>query len=218
MHSFQDIIRSVTEKLKGPLPGLESQLKMTSRHRFKDGTIPTPPDSARPGSVLLLLYPVGGIPYVVFIKRPDYQGVHSGQISFPGGQKENSDRTPIETALRETEEEIGVDSKLVRVMGMLTPLYIPPSNFLVSPVVGCAMSRPEFRRDPVEVDEILELPLSEFFLESNRRDTAIQINEVYSIQAPCYCIGRNIIWGATAMMMSEFIDLTGNDTGLQADL
>ena len=210
MSIFADTISLVAEKLEGPLPGLESQLKMTSRQRLADGTIPAPPENARPGSVLLLLYPVDDLPYIVFIKRPDYQGVHSGQVSFPGGQREKSDLSSFDTALRETQEEIGVETGQVTVMGKLTPLYIPPSNFIVTPVVGYIESRPVFRRDPKEVAEILELPLAEFNREANRRIITIRISDSYSIDAPCYCIGSNVIWGATAMMMSEFVDLTGN--------
>lgn len=190
-----------------PLPGLQAQLKMTSiRSDRLDPHFKIPPD-ARPSAVLILLFPVSGAPHLVFIRRPEYGGVHSGQISFPGGKAEPSDRSSSATALRESWEETGVTIEKIVLLGALSQLYIPPSRFLVTPHVAYMTERPSFTRDPKEVEEILELPLDEFYNPENFREVSIKVRDDQIVRVPAYIIREQVIWGATAMMMSEFLEI-----------
>jgi 8-oxo-dGTP pyrophosphatase MutT (NUDIX family) len=113
----------------------------------------------------------------------------------------------VATALREAEEEIGVSRNTVIPIGILTDLFIPPSNFLVTPVVGYTHARPDFMPDPGEVDEILEVPLDLLLDENARQEKDITIFPAVKIKVPCFYIDGNIIWGATAMMLNELIDV-----------
>ncbi|MCU0370344.1 MAG: CoA pyrophosphatase [Bacteroidales bacterium] len=204
IHSFA---AGITQKMAGPLPGISSQLKMATMKRvMKDGQVVIP-GNVRKAGVLVLFYPVNGGISLVLIKRAEYPGVHSGQISFPGGGMEEGDQDIIATALRETEEEIGVDSATVFPVGKLSDLFIPPSNFLVTPVVGYTLERPEFRPDPEEVDRILEVPLDHLLDENTRQEHDITIFPAVDIKVPCFYVEGNIIWGATAMMLNELIDI-----------
>lgn len=153
-------------------------------------------------AVLLLLYPQLGSLYFVMIKRPEYPGVHSGQIGFPGGRRENGE-TFLETALREANEEIGVEAAQVDIIGKLTPIYIPPSDFEVHPFVGYASERPMWRPDPTEVAGIIEMPVRALL------DHTIKVREQWTIRdftldVPFYAFQGHKIWGATAIMLSEF--------------
>jgi 8-oxo-dGTP pyrophosphatase MutT (NUDIX family) len=207
MVQFSGLIAGIKKKMADPLPGIPSQLKMATIGRLmRDGKMVVPPD-ARKGSVLALFYPFNDHTCLVFIKRTEYPGVHSGQISFPGGGWEAGDQDMVATALREAEEEIGVDRNLVIPLGKLTDLFIPPSNFLVTPVVGYINERPDFRADPDEVDQILEISLDDLLNEENRQEREITIFPAIQLKVPCFYIDGNIIWGATAMMLSELMDV-----------
>lgn len=157
------------------------------------------------GSVLLLLFPsrddVGGLS-LVLTKRTDMVAEHKGQVSLPGGASEPGERLE-ETALREAYEELYVQPSAVNVVGHLTPLYILPSDFEVRPVVGHTPARPHFKANPQEVAEVLEMPLSTLL------DESIKVVERWAIRGiemdvPFYRFNGHAIWGATAMMLSEF--------------
>ena len=145
--------------------------------------------------------------------RPTYEGIHSGQISLPGGKYELTDSDLSVTALREAQEEIGVDSKKVRLIGRLSELYIPPSNYIVQPFVGVLETEPAFTPDPKEVERIIEIRLEDLLDEKNKRKKRILLRTGTSILAPCYIIDGNTIWGATAMILSEFREIARR-TGL----
>lgn len=207
MIDFNTFIETTRMLIHSPLPGLEAQMRMAGIRRIlQQESIPTPENANRAG-VLLFFYPVSEEPHLVFMKRTEDGGVHSGQISFPGGRAEKSDPDIIFTALREANEEVGIPTDKVQVIGKLTDLYIPPSGFLVTPVVGFSTSRPSFKADPSEVAEIIELPMASF-LEKNARTIAkIYINEGLQFDAPCFNIRGNIIWGATAMILNELLEM-----------
>lgn len=207
IRDFEGFISQLDKKLKKPLPGISSQLKMASMRRLIEGGKAVVPSDSKKAGVLVLFYPVDGHPYIVFIKRNEYPGVHSGQISFPGGGYEIKDKNLVNTALRESEEEIGVLRNLVRTMGQLSDLYIPPSHFLVTPVVGYTSVRPEFRPEPSEVQQILEIPLASFLDPNNLTEKEIILSPGSRFNAPCYYVDENIIWGATAMILHEMIDV-----------
>lgn len=212
MIEFADFVECTRKKLAGPLPGTLSQLKMASMRRLmKDGTIIIPGD-VRKGGVLALFYPSGGHIYLALIKRTEYPGVHSGQISFPGGGFEEGDEDIIATALREAEEEIGVDRKAVIPIGTLTELFIPPSNFLVTPVVGYTSERPDFIPDPDEVDLILEISLDDLLKDETKQEQDITLFPAINLRVPCFYVEGHVIWGATAMMLSELIDIINQES------
>ncbi|MCI0711618.1 MAG: CoA pyrophosphatase [Chloroflexi bacterium] len=172
---------------------------------------PMPRSTSRPESrndgpnlsaVLLLLYPQLESLYFVMIKRPEYPGVHSGQIGLPGGRCEDGE-TFLETALREANEEIGVAAAQVDIVGNLTPIYIAPSDFEVHPFVGYASERPMWRPDPAEVAGIIEMPVRTLL------DHTIKVREQWTVrdftlEVPFYAFQGHKIWGATAIMLSEF--------------
>ena len=141
--------------------------------------------------------------YLSLIKRSEYQGVHSGQISFPGGKSELSDASLEETALRECREELGISLEAVPKLIPLTPLYIPPSNFLVSPFITYNPQDPDFFPDAREVASHIELPLFKLMeLEIEQRKLAE--GPLQGSPVPCYFYQGHIIWGATAMILTEF--------------
>jgi 8-oxo-dGTP pyrophosphatase MutT (NUDIX family) len=187
--------------LKKPLPGLAAQIKLAPEYRV-ESLRTTPPVDARPAGVLILLYLHDGAWHFPLMKRVDDGLVHSGQISLPGGSQESGESLQA-TALREACEEIGAACADVEVIGQLSTIYIPPSNFLVTPTVGCVTERPDFRCDSREVAELIEVPLSVLF------DRDVVKREPWSLRGvtvdvPFYQIGPHKVWGATAMILSEF--------------
>lgn len=161
----------------------------------------------RLGGVLALLYCAEDELHLVFTKRPDYDGVHSGQVSFPGGRHEPPE-TLAATALRETGEEIGIPAAEVEILGSLTPLFVVPSNFEVHPFVGRFMGagRPRFVPDVREVAAILEVPLRLLLDPATRVEESMELRGGLRMRVPCFRVGEHVIWGATAMMLSEFLE------------
>lgn len=162
-------------------------------------------NDARLGGVMVLFYPKNGEVYLPLTQRHDYGGTHGGQVSFPGGKWEEGDPDLEFTALRETYEEIGVNKASIQVIGRLTDLYIPPSNFKVSPVVGYVKERPDFKIDPYEVKELIEVPLSLLLHKDTLKRKNIQVRGTYRLDAPFFDIQGKVVWGATAMMLSELV-------------
>ena len=154
----QSFLESLEARLKGPKPGLAAQLKMVPEPRPGQKTYEEVQATCRPAAVLILLYPHRGKRHLVLTLRTSKVDHHRDQVSLPGGEKDGHE-TIDEAALREAGEELGVRASDVRVLGQLTPLYIPPSNFCIFPVVAAAEKRPRFRRAPAEVAEIIDLPL-----------------------------------------------------------
>jgi len=198
------IIEKLEINLNGKLPGMKAQENMAPNIRFPKSKFPDP-ELSQPSGVLILLYPNKGEWATVFIKRTSF-GPHGGQISLPGGKQEKEDSDIIATALREAEEEIGADRNKIKVIGRLSPLFVPHSNFCISPVVGYQEDFPIFVKNQKEVQSIIRIQLNELFSQSNR---GVQIfnRPDYEIQAPYYNAHGHLIWGATAMIMSEFEEL-----------
>ena len=162
------------------------------------------PGRPRQGAVLLLLYRKEGITHLVLTRRRDDLDAHAGQISFPGGRREAVE-TLEQAALRETREEVGIQPATITVLGELTPLYIPPSDFEVHPFVGWHAQAPAFVPQPAEVAEILEVPLHLLLARKTRRQETWERSDM-SLEVPFYNVGRHKVWGATAMMLSEFLE------------
>ena len=199
--SFEELKQKLSERLLQELPGATAHEPM--RAVPVGMTIPNfehklPP---KPGSVLILLYEQDGVVKFPLIKRPEYLGAHSGQISLPGGKAEAGEDS-IQTALREGEEEIGIDGSKVEVLGRLTDFFVIPSNFLVTPVVG-VIEAPSFTPDTREVARILSCNLFDLLLEEAILKKEIIAAGQYKMMAPYFDIEGEIVWGATAMMLNE---------------
>ncbi|MDY6800233.1 MAG: CoA pyrophosphatase [Bacteroidota bacterium] len=199
---YKDFFNQLKEEFKRELPGELAHKKMAPNVRKLFNTSA----KRRNAGVLILLYPKNNQLYTVCIKRTEYEGAHSGQISFPGGKFEPEDHTLEHTALRESKEEIGIYPKKVNILGQLTPLHIPVSNFYVLPFVGFYATIPKFKRDPIEVEKIIEIPLSDLLNPKNCTLQECHYGEL-AFTTPIYKPKEIVIWGATAMIMSEFLEV-----------
>ncbi len=206
IRDFNHFVEVLEQRLKQPLPGEQAQMKMASRVRLDDLKLDYDISNAIPSGVLILFYPSSMEVKTVLILRQTYDGVHSGQVSFPGGRREENDKTIVETAIRESEEEVNIDPDKVNVIGALSDMYIPPSNFLVTPVVGYTTSKPDFKPEESEVERIIETNLDFLFDKTLQKETLLNIRG-YQINAPYFDIQSHIVWGATAMILSELKEL-----------
>jgi len=199
---FKNYINSLNDALKKTLPGVKAQNKMAPvKHLYNTTFSKESIDAA----VLLLLYPKNNNIYTLLIQRPIYNGQHSGQISFPGGKYETFDKSFKQTALRETYEEIGVTSSEISIIGNLSQLYIPVSNYKIYPFVGYSLKQPKFKPNR-EVDKLLEIDIFSFS-ESNIQIMKETSYNGSTFNAPVYRINNYDIWGATAMIISEFSEI-----------
>lgn len=161
------------------------------------------PGNPRIGAVLLVLYEKFSSPHILLIRRHEDLKYHPGQISFPGGRQEPGERL-IETALRETMEEVGLQRDTLQVLGTLAPVYISPSDFMVHPFVAWHAGLPSLKREKSEVAEILETPLG-LLLDPSMGCTEIRIMNSRELTVPFYRLGSDKVWGATAMILSELL-------------
>jgi 8-oxo-dGTP pyrophosphatase MutT (NUDIX family) len=199
---FPQIIDQIQARLCLPLPGEESQFLMAPFRRQRLSDL-NPQPSPRPSAVLILLYQDNDGVRLILTQRQEYEGVHGGQVSFPGGRMDPEDRDLEDTALRETFEEIGIPGEKISIIGKLTDLYINPSNFLVSPYVGFLSGLPEFRPSAREVKKVITYPLLGFADEKLRAEKIIRHSSGYQIKTPYFEVEGLTVWGATAMIISE---------------
>ena len=203
-------LRQLERRLVRPLPGLSAQARMAPTAARQSVT----PDGVdcREAATLLLLYPdaagahgLDDLRFVLTLRPPTLRD-HSGQIALPGGSVDPGE-TIEEAALREGEEEIGVDRARPRVLGALTRLYIPPSGFCVTTVVAHLDHAPAFRPSPDEVAAIIEPSLADLLDVERRKAKTIRAGSGYELTAPYFDLGGHVVWGATAMMLAEFVAL-----------
>jgi len=195
------------------LPGMESQLKMAPITRLVEiskSQLSSAHDGNTPkkSAVLVLFYPKNnGVSLVLMVRATD-ESIHSGQVSFPGGKVEENDASLTATALREAYEEIGVVPETVEIIGRLSKLYIPPSNFDVYPIVGVTTSTPTFSTNN-EVSSLLEIDLSTLLNGDIMGYEKIYHRTGGEFVVPCFHINGEVVWGATAMMLVELLDVIG---------
>lgn len=193
--------------LSGPLPGRTGQARMAPapyRGNMDERWLAIPQDH-REAAVLLLLYPgAGGHTALALIRRPDYDGPHSGQVALPGGRREG-DEALAHTALRETREELGVDPAALDLLGALSPLYVRASNHLVYPFVASAARRPDFVPCPREVAAVIETPLERLRNPRYRGFEVVRFESLGRVRVPYFALPGTRIWGATGMILAEFL-------------
>ncbi len=203
----------VRTALRLPLPGRTAQLSMAVRPRPGDRSdLPHPcPHEA---GVLLLLYRRHHQLVLPLTRRTETVQSHKGQVSLPGGAREPHDETLVDTAVRETCEELGIREHSVQVIGALTPLYIPVSGYCAHPYVAHAERAPVFRPQPEEVAEVLEAPLWQL-LDPSTRGVTTHVRDGQRYRVPFYQLRQHQVWGATAMILGEFVALLRQTMGIQ---
>ncbi len=202
---FEQTIEFLRRRLSSELPGPQSQIKMAPSRADRIERVQVRGRDCREAGVLALLYPRSNEPHLLLTVRRAHLTQHGGQVSFPGGRRE-SDEPLLQTALRETHEEVGLDPSRIEVIGALTPLYIPPSNYCVYPYIGCTVDEPDLIPHDPEVERIAHVPLryllnSEFVCEED------WLVRGENLRVRFFDVDGLRIWGATAMMISEIVAL-----------
>ena len=205
---FQDFLQYVPHIIPVKLPAESAHAKMAPSERINElKNLDLKTKNPRIAAVMMLFYPKEENTHLVLIVRNSYKGIHSSQIAFPGGKYETFDAGFEETALRETQEEIGVAPEKIDVIKDFTPMYIPPSNFLVYPFLGISKEELVFHPDSREVADIIELPLSVFLNDEIIIETMLSTSYADNILVPAFKIEKHLVWGATAMILSELRDV-----------
>lgn len=203
--TFAECLMLLRQRLAGPLPGPEAQRQMAPESRQTPEQLHMAGQPCREASVLTLLFAEQEHPYLLLVMRPSHLKEHGGQIGFPGGRREPGE-TLQETALREAYEELGVSPEQIELLGALTPLYIPVSNFCVHPFVAYIAPLPTLHPCPEEVEAVLRIPLSALLEPTSRRQERWTIGG-RNVLVPFFEVGPYRIWGATAMILAELLAL-----------
>jgi len=207
--NFDQFLKAISKIDNIELPAEASQFKMSPPFRLE--LVKQQQDKikhAKKSAVLALFYPDKDYKTkLILILRNTYNGVHSAQVGFPGGKLEDQDESLEFAALRETEEEIGVPIKDIEILKSLTQVYIPPSNFYVQPFIGVSRQIPSFIKDDTEVEELIEVPLIHFLDDQSVITKIVSTSYNVDVEVPAYQLNNYVVWGATAMMLSEIKDL-----------
>lgn len=198
-----DLHQALKEELALPLPGLDYQLKMAPMYRKLNNESDVIQNAA---IAIIIFLSIKKEWEIILTKRAEYNGHHSGQVSFPGGKAESNDENLLQTAIRETNEEIGIQLTVDHYLGIITSLFIPVSQFMVFPYVFLKRTNCHFIIDPSEVDYVIQFPLMGLLDKSLIKSTQIQVRNRTTI-TPYYAIEGEMVWGATAMILSEFIEI-----------
>lgn len=197
---FNEVLKILSDFTVENLLGIEAHSEIAPyRVNYSKYT----PSSPQLAAVLILLYPINNETYFALIQRPNYEGKHGGQISFPGGKAERDDTSIIDTAIREAWEETNIEDSLINIIGELTQIFIPPSNFQVTPVLATATERPNFKPDEREVEEILEIKLTELIDPNSIKQKDIELPKGKKLNTPFFELQSKTVWGATAMILNE---------------
>ena len=203
-------IETLQQKFIHPLPGKAVQNRMSPQPQYIEGKEGVHHCKPINSAVMMLLIPCQDDLVIPFIRRTNVGKYHGGQIALPGGKSEPEDGNNLNTALRECEEEIGVSPKNITIIGQLSDVYIPLSNFNITPFVGTIPEMPNFALSKDEVEEMIIIPLNDLLDDRNKTSQALYRQE-QKIIAPGYKIGKNFIWGATAMMIAELEAMVKNE-------
>ena len=203
MKGLEELLKA---EIKKGLPGTEVQWQMASSDRMVRNFPRIPGPDAKVAAVLILLFPEIGSVHTVLMQRPEYKGIHGGQISFPGGKKEPADKDIIHTAIREANEETGLRKEEISVIDTLTPLFIPVSNMIVTPVLAWTKSKPAFSHHPGEVVFLFDAEISKLLDPSIIGTKPMEIHGEM-IDVKYYDYDGKVIWGATAMMLHELLTI-----------
>ncbi|MGB5509727.1 NUDIX hydrolase [Robiginitalea sp.] len=202
---FKSFSERISKIKNLPLPGESAHFEMAPEMRIAElKAMAKRPAQYRRAGVMALFYPGSdGVTRLLFILRNSDSGVHSAQVAFPGGQYENADQDLQQTALRETEEEVGVPASQIQLIRALSQVYIPPSRFEVSPFIGLLPHTPEFRKQDSEVADLIEVPVQDVMRNSNLVRRRLTTSYAREITVPAFELEGHIVWGATAMMLNE---------------
>jgi len=203
----RDFVEKLTERILFSLPGVNAHLLLAPEVRVNDLKIGITPDHAIESAVLIILYPFNNRLYTVVILRNEYDGAHSGQISLPGGKSEESDIDFEHTALREAEEEIGIIPSQMKILGQLSRFYVRPSNFVINPYIAYCSQRPVFHPDSTEVQRIIEIDIFNDINFKKIVNKTITFKNNLQVKAPGFAIEGEFMWGATAMIFSELMQI-----------
>ena len=216
--TLSELTSLLFQEINFNLPGEKAHELMAPYKREKASSINISDKNPKQSAVLMLIYPKNDIPHFTLIQRTAYEGTHGGQISFPGGKQE-AEESLKETALRETFEEIGVAPDKIQVLGEITQIYIPPSNFLVSPFIGFVDFEPVFTPEMKEVEEIIEVKISDLTDASKIKQKKIKVGKYTEtpvlIDVPYFDLNHNTVWGATATILSEVRQMLINGSKLK---
>ena len=204
MMDFQRFITQLEITITNDLPSEESQQKMRVNYD-QSIELPFSINNSTPAAVLILLYLEDNEIYFFLTKRTDELENHKGQISLPGGTQEGNEKL-IDTALRETQEEIGINKTSISIIGTITPLFVPVTGFMIYPFIGYSLNKLNPKPDPVEVATIFSVNISDLLNKENRTTEKRNIRG-YDVQVPYFKLNDYQVWGATSMILSEFRDL-----------
>ena len=206
MMRFELLRKKLITISENDLPGEESQFKMLPSIRPRISWDEILDKNPTPAAVMLLLYPEDDRIMFTLMQRNTYKGAHSAQVSLPGGKLEEGE-SYLDAAIRETHEEIGVDISLSDVHFALTKVWVAPSKFLVTPYVATLSEKPNFNADEFEVSELLEVDLNNLLNDDLFVETTVTSSYVNELTVNAFMLNGKVVWGATAMMLSEFKDL-----------
>jgi 8-oxo-dGTP pyrophosphatase MutT (NUDIX family) len=201
-------LAGLRRQVEGPLPGHDAFMALSGYKRPDLASVMAQVPPPRASAVLIALHPHQGELHTVLMVRPEYDGVHAGQVGFPGGHREPMDADDAATALREFQEEMGADVAAFEVLRALTPVYIPPSRSLVIPVLAYVPELGPLAPDPREVAAVIHTPVAHLLRDDILKRTRVHVRTVgQAMQVPYWDVQGHVVWGATAMMIAELREL-----------
>ncbi len=205
--NFNHFINNISKLKENPIGGLEAQFKLAPKLRLRYSNEKIEALNPKKAAVVALFYPNnnGEVCFLLTL-RADYDGTHAAQISFPGGKFEKNDNSLKNTALRETFEEVGIPINAISIFKQMTDVFIPPSNFLVTPFLGFLNHVPTFTINH-EVEELISVSLKDLLNESSISTTILSTSYAKNMKVPCFMLNNYVVWGATAMMLNEIKEL-----------